>query len=80
MNESRSSSLGYIKDKIRSYSLYKKRGIEENKQAIKNKNKKNDKNYINLRIINKNQTVYRNPNDIKTPNDIQTPVSKMKKN
>ena len=80
ISESRSSSLGYIEEKVRSYSLYKKRGIEEIKQSIKNKNKKNDKNYINLRLINKNQTVYRNPNDIKTPNDEQTPTFKMKKN
>ena len=80
ISESRSSSLGYIEEKVRSYSLYKKRGIEGIKQSIKNKNKKNDKNYINLRLINKNQTVYRNPNDIKTPNDEQTPTFKMKKN
>lgn len=80
ISESRSSSLGYIEEKVRSYSLYKKRGIEEIKQSIKNKNKKNDKNYINLRLIDKNQTVCGNPNDIKTPNDEQTPTFKMKKN
>jgi hypothetical protein len=73
-SESRSSSLGYIEEKVRSYSLYKKLGIEEIKQAIKNKNKKKDKNYINLRLINKNQTVYRNPNEV------QTPAFRIKKN
>ena len=73
-SESRSSSLGYIEEKVRSYSLYKKRGAKEIKQALKN-----DKNYINLRLINKNQTVYRNLKDIKTPNDAQTPVFKIKK-
>ena len=74
ISESRSSSLGYIEEKVRSYSLYKKRGAKEIKQALKN-----DKNYINLRLINKNQTVYRNLKDIKTPNDAQTPAFKMKK-
>jgi hypothetical protein len=80
IRESRSSTLGYIEEKVRSYSLCKKRGFEEINQEIKNKNKKNDKNCINLRLINKNQTVYRNSNDIKTPNDIQTPAFKMKRN
>ena len=80
ISDSRSSSLGYIEEKVRSYSLYKKRGIEEIKRAIKNKNKKNDKN-INLRIINKNQTVYRNPNEIKASHDDKpTPTFKIKKN
>jgi serine/threonine protein kinase len=64
INESISSSLGYIEKKVRNYSSYKKRGIEEIQRIIEKKKKKED-NQINLRIINKIQTSFRNPSDIK---------------
>jgi hypothetical protein len=64
INESISSSLGYIEKKVRNYSSYKKRGIEEIQRLIEKKKKK-EANQINLRVINKIQTSFRKPSDIK---------------
>ena len=64
INESISSSLGYIEKKVRNYSSYKKRGIEEIQRIIEKRKKKED-NQVNLRVINKIQTSFRKPSDIK---------------
>lgn len=61
---SRYQALLDILKKVRNYSSYKKRGIEEIQRIIEKKKKKED-NQINLRIINKIQTSFRNPSDIK---------------
>ena len=62
INESKSSSLGYIEKKLRSYSTYKKLGIKEIQYLIDKKKKGNDNNILNCKI----QTACRNPsNDTK---------------
>ena len=62
INESKSSSLGYIEKKLRSYSTYKKLGIKEIQYIIDKKKKGNDNNILNC----KKQIVCRNPsNDTK---------------
>ena len=60
INESKSSSLGYIGKKVRNYSNFKNHGIGEIQRLIEINNKKNNnnKNYVQ---INKNKTSFRTP-------------------
>ena len=59
INESKSSSLGYIEKKVRNYSNFKNHGIKEIQKIIELKKLQN-KNLNNDIQINKNKTSFRN--------------------
>ena len=65
INESKSSSLGYIEKKVRNYSSFKNRGIKEIQQLIELKKSQNINNHINIYEINKNKTAFRNSYNFK---------------
>ena len=76
INESKSSSLGYIEKKVRNYSSFKNRGIKEIQKLIELKKKQNLNNYNHLNIyeISKNKTSFRTPhhlNNLNNFNNIQ---------
>ena len=61
INESKSSSLGYIEKKVRNYSCFKNRGIKEIQISNKLNRRKNSNNlFNNYNKINKNRTSFRN--------------------
>ena len=61
INESKSSSLGYIEKKVRNYSCFKNRGIIEIQLLNKLNRKQNSNNILNnYTQINKNKTSFRN--------------------
>ena len=64
INESKSSSLGYIEKKVRNYSNFKNHGIKEIHQIIELQ-KKSNINLINDMQIAKNKTSFRNTTDLK---------------
>ncbi len=59
INESKSSSLGYIEKKVRNYSNFKNRGIKEIQRIMELKNNQNN-NKKNYAQINKNKTNFKN--------------------
>ena len=78
INESKSSSLGYIEKKIRNYSNFKNRGIREI-QILNKLNRRQNSNIIinNYTQINKNKTSFRNSTN--NFNNIQRPSLENKK-
>ena len=69
LNESKSSTLGYIGKKMRNYSSFKNLSMREIQRLIEIKKKVNNSNGINYIIMNKNKTAYRtedNSNNIKS--------------
>ena len=73
INESKSSSLGYIEKKVRNYSTFKNRGIKEIQKLIELKKSQNINNYLDIYKITKNKTAFRtpNPNNLNDFNNIQ---------
>ena len=64
INESKSSSLGYIEKKVRNYSNFKNHGIKEIQQLIELKKRQNNNNFVNFSQISKNKTSFRDSNNI----------------
>ena len=63
INESKSSTLGYIGTKVRNYSSFKRHGMKEIQRLIELKKKVNNSNGMNYIIINKNKTAFRSPDN-----------------
>ena len=63
INESKSSTLGYIGKKVRNYSSFKRHGMKEIQRLIELKKKVNNSNGMNYIIINKNKTAFRSPDN-----------------
>ena len=64
INESKSSSLGYIEKKVRTYSSFKKHGIKDIQNSVNVIKKESDNNIINMKTISKNTTNFRSPNEV----------------
>ena len=71
INESKSSSLGYIEKKVRNYSSFKNRGIKEIQNLIELKKKSNINNHLDIYEITKNKTAFRKFNQSSNFNNIQ---------
>ena len=64
IKESKSSSLGYIEKKVRTYSSFKKHGIKDIQNSVNVIKKESDNNIINMKTISKNTTNFRSPNEV----------------
>ena len=71
INESKSSSLGYIEKKVRNYSSFKNRGIKEIQNLIELKKKTIINNHLDIYEITKNKTAFRKFNQSSNFNNIE---------